>query len=99
MLFCAVKEVIVIPEEGGLRETLNVVSGIFAAFRCCYQVPRRWPHIKIYFERAIFTCIRFIQLAPVVRRLDSAIQRIAIFSSFLKQLANLSDPKTLLFLT
>ena len=29
---------------------------------------------------------------PVVRKLDSAIQRIAIFSSFLKQLVNWSEP-------
>ena len=29
---------------------------------------------------------------PVVRRLDSAIQQIAIFSSFLEQLVNGSDP-------
>ena len=99
MLFCAVKGVTVIPKEGCLREMLNLVSGIFAVFRCCYQVPRSWPHIKDYFERAIFTCIKFIQLATVVGRLDSAIQRMAIFSSFLKQLANLSDPKTLLFLS
>ena len=37
-------------------------------------------------------------LEPVFRRLDSAIQRIAIFPSFLKQVVNRSDSnQTLLF--
>ena len=51
----------------------------------CYLALREGFYFKETSKKNVF-----IELEPVVRRLDSVIHRIAIFSSFLKQLVNRS---------
>ena len=71
----------------GCRETESLITQMKNDGKLKDDVVYRYNHNHITIQ------------GPVVRRLDSAIQRIAIFLSFLKQVVNRSDSnQTLLIL-